>query len=72
MTEQGTDFPGFGAEQDRADSRWSRAATALFVLGLVVVAANSALYFFGIEMLSHPVISVAGVALLVPLYLQKS
>lgn len=71
MTEQGTDFPKFGAEENPADSCWSRVVTALFVLGLVVVAVNSALYFFGIEMLSHPVLSVAGLALLVPLYLRK-
>lgn len=72
MTEQGTDFTGFAPEQDHSDPRRSRAATALFVVGLVVVAANSALYFFGVEMLSHPAISVAGLALLVPLYLQEN
>jgi hypothetical protein len=72
MTEQGNDFTGFAAEQNQSgDRRWSRAATALFVVGLVVVAANSALYFFGVETLSHPILSVAGLALLVPLYLQE-
>lgn len=54
-----------------ADTDRSRAATALFALGLVVVAANSALYFFGVE-LSHPVISVLGLALLVPLSLRAN
>lgn len=44
---------------------------ALFVVGLAVVAANSALYFFGVESLSHPVVTVLGVALLLPLYFEQ-
>jgi hypothetical protein len=54
-----------------ADVGWSRAATALFVVGLATVCANSALYFFGVDSLSHPAISVLGLALLAPLYLKK-
>lgn len=54
-----------------SDSGRSRAATALFVVGLAVVAANSALYFFGVESLSHPAVSVLGLALLVPLYMKE-
>ncbi|PSQ45643.1 hypothetical protein BRD15_11250 [Halobacteriales archaeon SW_6_65_15] len=54
-----------------ADAGRSRAATALFVVGLTAVGANSALYFFGAESLSHPAISVLGLALLVPLYLKE-
>ena len=49
----------------------SRAATALFVVGLATVCANSAFYFFGLDSLSHPAISVLGLALLVPLYLKE-
>lgn len=66
MSQQGS--YGFGAI---SDSGRSRAATALFVVGLAVVAGNSALYFFGVESLSHPVISVLGLALLVPSYLKE-
>lgn len=54
-----------------ADAGRSRAATALFVVGLAAVGANSALYFLGAESLSHPAISVLGLALLVPLYLKE-
>ncbi|WP_158056092.1 hypothetical protein [Halorussus halophilus] len=43
-------------------------ATFLFVVGLTIVACNSALYFFGVESLSHPVVSVLALGLLVPLY----
>lgn len=49
----------------------SRTATALFALGLATVAANSALYFFGVEF-AHPALSVLGLALLVPAYLQSN
>lgn len=45
---------------------------ALFVVGLAVVAANSALYFFGVESLSHPVATLLGVALLLPLYFERN
>lgn len=45
---------------------------ALFAIGLVVVAANSALYFFGVESLSHPVATLLGVALLLPLYFERN
>jgi hypothetical protein len=75
MTERGNEFSGFapGQDQSGASSRnyWSRAATALFVVGLAVVAVNSALYFFGVEMLSHPAASLAGLTLLVPRYLEE-
>lgn len=54
-----------------ADAGRSRAATALFVVGLAAVGANSALYFFGVNSLSHPAVSVLGLALLVPLYLKE-
>ena len=54
-----------------ADAGRSRAATALFVVGLAAVGANSALYFFGVESLSHPAISILGLALLVPLSLKE-
>ncbi|WP_435175726.1 hypothetical protein [Halorussus sp. AFM4] len=64
MTERGTQFAGLAADSGR-----SRAATALFVVGLVAVAANSALYFFGVDSLSHPAVSVLALALLIPLYL---
>jgi len=72
MTGQGNDFTGFAAEQNRSDDRrWPRAARALFAAGLFVVAANSALYFFGVETLSHPMLSIVGLALLVPQYLRE-
>jgi hypothetical protein len=54
-----------------ADAGRSRAATALFVVGLATVCANSALYFFGVDSLSHPAISILGLALLAPLYLKE-
>jgi hypothetical protein len=66
MSRQETSERGVVAEADR-----SRAATALFAVGLAAVGANSALYFFGVESLSHPAVSVLGIALLVPLYLQE-
>lgn len=71
MTERGNEFSGFAPEPDRSEPRWSRAATGLFVAGLAIVAANSALYFFGVGALSHPAISLAGLALLVPRYLEE-
>ena len=71
MTERGNEFSGFAPEQDHSTERWSRAATALFVVGLAVVAVNSALYFFGVEALSHPAVSLAGLVLLVPRYLDE-
>ncbi|WP_137284960.1 hypothetical protein [Halorussus salinisoli] len=73
MTERGTEFTGFtsDAEQLRVDAERSPLATALFVVGVVAVAVNSALYFFGVEALSHPAVSVFGLALLVPLYLEE-
>lgn len=71
MTERGNEFSGFAPEQNHAEGRWSRTATALFVVGLALVAVNSALYFFGVEALSHPAISLAGVGLLVPRYLDE-
>ena len=72
MTGQGNDFTGFAAERNRSgDRRWSRAARALFAAGLVLVAVNSALYFFGVETLSHPMLSIVGLALLVPQYLRE-
>ena len=45
---------------------------ALFAVGVAVVAVNSALYFFGVESLSHPVATLLGVALLLPLYFERS
>jgi hypothetical protein len=66
MSEQGNQEFGFVE-----DGRRSRAATALFVVGLAVIGANSVLYFFGVESFSHPAISVLGLALLVPLYLKE-
>ena len=66
MSGQETYEPGVVADAGR-----SRAATALFVVGLVAVGANSALYFFGADSLSHPAISVLGLALLVPLSLKE-
>lgn len=45
---------------------------ALFAVGVAVVAANSALYFFGVESLSHPGATLLGVALLLPLYFQRN
>lgn len=66
MSKQGNREVGFVADASR-----SRAATALFVVGLVAIAANSVLYFFGVESFSHPAISVLGLALLVPLYLKE-
>ncbi|WP_135824172.1 hypothetical protein [Halorussus ruber] len=75
MTERGNEFPGFAPERDQSgassQSHLSRAATALFVVGLAVVAVNSALYFFGVETLSHPAVSLAGLTLLVPRYLDE-
>lgn len=52
-----------------ADGSW--AASTLFAGGLATVAANGALYFFGVDALSHPAVSVLGLALLVPLYRRK-
>ncbi|MFC7082554.1 hypothetical protein [Halorussus caseinilyticus] len=73
MTERGTDFTGFvpDAGQQTAATERSPVATALFVVGVAVAAANSALYFFGVESLSHPVVSILALALLVPLYLRE-
>jgi hypothetical protein len=72
MTGQGNDFTGFAAEQDRSGDRGRpRTARALFAAGLVLVAVNSALYFFGVETLSHPMLSIVGLALLVPQYLRE-
>ncbi|MFC4447806.1 hypothetical protein [Halorussus aquaticus] len=71
MTDRGTEFVGVVSEQVRPEPTRSRAATALFVLGLVAVAVNSSLYFFGVDSLSHPAVSVFALSLLVPLYLQE-
>ncbi|UPV74924.1 hypothetical protein M0R89_02380 [Halorussus limi] len=76
MTERGNEFTGFAPERTetdrgRAERVRSRAAKVLFVVGLVVVAANSALYFFDVQLLSHPAVSVLGLALLLPLYLRE-
>ncbi|UPW00957.1 hypothetical protein M0R88_02380 [Halorussus gelatinilyticus] len=75
MTERGNEFTGFAPERsetgDRSERLRSRAARVLFAVGLIVVAANSALYFFDVELLSHPAVSVLGLALLVPLYLRR-
>ncbi|WP_128476341.1 hypothetical protein [Halorussus pelagicus] len=75
MTER-NDFTGFAPERDeigrdRSNPARSRTATVLFVVGLSVVAANSALYFFDVQLLSHPAVSVLGLALLLPLYLRE-
>ena len=48
-----------------------RTATVLFVVGVAVVVLNSALYFFGVDALSHPLVSVAALALLLPLYFDE-
>ncbi|NHN59715.1 MULTISPECIES: hypothetical protein [Halorussus] len=66
MTERGTQYAEVASGPER-----SRAATALFVVGLVAVVANSALYFFGVESVSHPTVSVLALGLLVPLYLKE-
>lgn len=71
MTERQNEFVGLASERDRSERARSPTATALFVAGLAVVAANSALHFFGVESLSHPAVSVLGLTLLVPLYLQE-
>lgn len=71
MTERGNEFAEFAFDERRSEGVRSRTAVALFVVGLVVVAGNSALYFFGIDTLSHPALSVVGLALLVPLYLRE-
>ncbi|MFC4553088.1 MULTISPECIES: hypothetical protein [Halorussus] len=57
--------PTFAAELKR------RAAIVLFVVGLAVAALNAALYFFGVDALSNPLVSVASLALLLPLYLDE-
>ncbi|WP_135853114.1 hypothetical protein [Halorussus salinus] len=75
MTERGNEFTGFAPERDETGDRSgrlrSRAASVLFAVGVVVVAANSALYFFDVDLLSHPAVSLLGLALLVPLYLRE-
>ncbi|WP_132059403.1 hypothetical protein [Halorussus amylolyticus] len=43
---------------------------AAFAIGGGAVAVNSSLYFFGVEALSHPVLTVVGVALLAALYVE--
>jgi hypothetical protein len=75
MTERGNEFTGFARERDETGDRSgrlpSRATKTLFAVGLAVVAVNSALYFFGVDLLSHPAVSLVGLALLVPLYLRE-
>ncbi len=75
MTERGNEFTGFAAGRDETGDRSgrprSRAASLLFAVGIVVVAANSALYFFDVDPLSHPAVSLVGLALLVPLSLRE-
>ncbi|NEU55955.1 hypothetical protein [Halorussus sp. MSC15.2] len=71
MTDRGTEFVGVASEQTRPEPNRSRAATALFVVGLMTVVANSTLYFFGVDSFSHPAVSVLALSLLVPLYLQE-
>jgi len=44
---------------------------ALFAAGVGVVVANAALYFFGVEALSHPAVSVLGVAALAVVYVER-
>ena len=57
-----------GRERSRLSlSNLRRTTTFLYVVGLAVVALNSALYFFGVESLSHPLVSVLALGLLVPL-----
>lgn len=70
MTERDDDVTGFTARQRPAQDG-PRAAAVLFAVGLCIVAANSALYFFGADSLSHPAASVLGLALLLPLYLDE-
>lgn len=58
-----------GRERTRLSlSNLDDTATFLYVVGLAVVALNSALYFFGVDSLSHPFVSVLALGLLVPLY----
>lgn len=71
MTQRGNEVAGIAAERSCSEEDSSRTATVLFAVGLVVVAVNSALYFFGAESLSHPAASVLGLALLLPLYLKE-
>lgn len=70
MTERDDDVAGFTA-RPRSERDGPRAAAVLFAAGLCIVAANSALYFFGADSLSHPAVSVLGLALLLPLYLDE-
>jgi hypothetical protein len=44
---------------------------ALFAAGVGVAVANAALYFFGVESLSHPAISVLAVAVLAVAYVEQ-
>lgn len=73
MTEPDDEVAGVPPRRERSGPGRgrSRTATALFAVGLCVVAANSALYFFGADSLSHPAASILGLALLVPLYLDE-
>jgi len=63
MTERRDRIARFAPDRESVGSGRSRAAVALFAVGLVVVTATSALYFFGVGAFSRPAVSVPGVAL---------
>lgn len=70
MTERPDEFVGLATERPRPERARSRATDALFAIGVAVVAANSALYFFGVESLSHPAVSLLVVPLVAAFYLR--
>jgi len=61
------DWTDDGPPADGAEAR----TEALFAAGVGVVVANAALYFFGVESLSHPAISVLGVVALAVVYVER-
>jgi len=63
MTERRDRIASFATGPESVESGRSRAATAAFVAGMAVVAATSALYFFGTGAFSRPAVSVSGLAL---------
>ncbi|WP_135830467.1 hypothetical protein [Halorussus halobius] len=63
MTEPRDRIGGSASGRESFESRRSRAAVALFAVGLGVVVASSALYFFGVGAFSEPAAPVLGLAL---------
>lgn len=63
MTERRDRITRFAPDRESVASERSRATVALFAVGLVVVAATSALYFFGVGAFARAAVSVPGLAL---------